>query len=713
MSASLFSTSWYQVADLTVRLRKHAVIHRHVYRGKVWYVLQDHVTGQFQRFTPEAYQVIGLMDGRLTLQEIWDIACAQLGDGMPTQDEIIQLVAQLNKANVIQSDILPDIEELQTRRRDDQNKKLLQQLKSPLSIRIPLLDPEPFLAATMKYLRPIYSWFGLFVWLLIVSLGLTLAVINWDGLTDNISDRILALENLLLIALVYPFVKIVHELGHAYAVKRWGGEVHEVGIMLLVMFPVPYVDASAASSFRNKYQRMLVGAAGILMEVFLAAIAMIVWSLAEPGVVRAVAFNTMLIGGFSTVLFNGNPLLRFDAYYVLADYIEIPNLGAKGNAQIAYLVKHYLFAVPNLTSAANSRGEAAWLAGYAIAAYIYRLIVMVAIALFVASQYFIIGSLLAIWSIWLTLLMPIVKTVSKPITDPQLRTRRVRIVGISSVFLLLVLACLFIVPAPYKTQVEGVLWVPQQAYVRTEIAGFVRSVEVQSGRQVEQGTLLVTLEAPDIEARVRVLEAQVNEAKIRLASSLRDRSASEILREELRYIEREHLRAKERLRGVKVYSASAGELIIPGSSRLLGKYLKRGGMIGYVIDYKNLPVTVLVSEDEIDLVRNQTRSVELRFVASADKSYMGEIIRLMPASTQDMPSSTLSVDGGGQIAIDPQSSDRLKSFRGHFRMDVSVPDAPKNRFDERVYVLFEHDPEPIAYRWYRAVRRVFLRQFDV
>lgn len=713
MSASLFSTSWYRVAELTVRLRKHAVIHRHIYRGKVWYVLQDHVTGQFQRFTPEAYQIIGLMDGRLTLQEIWDLACIRLGDGMPTQDEIIQLVAQLNKANVIQSDILPDIEELQTRRREDQNKKLLQQLKSPLSIRIPLLDPEPFLAATMKYLRPIYSWFGLVLWLVVISLGLTLAVINWDGLTENVSDRILALENLLLIALVYPFVKIVHELGHAYAVKRWGGEVHEVGIMLLVMFPVPYVDASAASSFRNKYQRMLVGAAGILMEVFLAALAMIVWSLAEPGIVRAVAFNTMLIGGFSTVLFNGNPLLRFDAYYVLADFIEIPNLGAKGNAQVAYLAKHYLFSVPNLTSAANSRGEAIWLTGYSIAAYIYRLIVMVAIALFVASQYFIIGSLLAIWSIWLTLLMPIVKTVTKPITDPQLRSRRMRIFIVSGALLVLIMACLFIVPAPYKTKAEGVLWVPQQAYVRTEIAGFVSSVEAQSGSFVEEGTLLLTLDAPDLEARVSVLESQVNEAKIRLASSLRDRAASEILREELQFIEREYQRAKERLLGVKVYSSLAGELIVPGSSRLLGKYLTRGEMIGYVIDYKNLPVTVLVSEDNIDLVRTQTRSIELRFVATPEQSYAGEIIRLMPASTQDMPSSILGVDGGGQIATDPQAGERLKSFRGHFRMDLSVPDAPKNRFDERVYVLFEHDPEPVIYRWYRAVRRVFLRQFDV
>ena len=713
MAASLFSSSWYRVAELKVRLRKHAVIHRHIYRDQIWYVLQDHVTGQFQRFTPEAYQIIGLMDGRQTLQDIWDVACVRLGDDMPTQDEIIQLVAQLNRANVIQSDMLPDIEELQIRRREQKNKKFIQQLKSPLSIRIPLLDPEPFLSASIKYVRPIYSWFGLILWAIVIGIGLTLAIINWQGLTENASDRVLALENLLLIALVYPFVKIIHELGHAYAVKRWGGEVHEVGVMLLVMFPVPYVDASAATAFRSKYQRMLVGAAGILMEAFLAALAMIVWTLAEPGIVRAVAFNTMLIGGFSTVLFNGNPLLRFDAYYVLADFLEIPNLASRGNAQVAYLTKRYLYGVQGITSSGNSRGEGIWLAGYAIAAYIYRLFVMVAIALFVASQYFIVGSLLAIWSIWSTLFMPLIKTISKPATDPQLRTKRSRIFWVSLSILGLVVGGLFFLPVPYKTQTEGVLWIPQQAYVRSGVSGFVNSVKVTSGSLVESGQLLVTLESPDLKARANILAAQVNEARVRLAASLRDRTASEILREELQFIEREYERAQERLKEVNLYSTQAGELIIPGSSNLLGKHLNRGEMVGYVIDYSRLPVTVLVPEDDIDRVSNDTQSIELRFVASSEKSYAGNIIRLMPASTQQMPSAVLSTEGGGTVALDPKSGDELKSFRGHFRMDISVPDAPKYRFDERIYVLFEHEPEPIVYRWYRAVRRVFLRQFDV
>ena len=106
-------------------------------------------------------------------------------------------------------------------------------------------------------------------------------------------------------------MKALHELGHSYAVKRWGGEVHEIGIMFLVFMPVPYVDASESAGFQSKWQRAFVGAAGILVEIFLASLALFIWLNAEEGLVRAFAFNVMLIGGVSTLFFNGNPLLRF------------------------------------------------------------------------------------------------------------------------------------------------------------------------------------------------------------------------------------------------------------------------------------------------------------------------------------------------------------------------------------------------------------------
>lgn len=713
MSATLFSHSWYKVADLKVRLRKHATIHRHVYRQNVFYVLQDHATGQFQRFTPQAYQLIGLMDGKNTLQQIWDSACEKLGDDLPSQDEVIQLVSQLNKANVIQTNALPDIEQLQRRREKLEKGKIVQQLKSPLSIKIPLVDPETVLNATSFIAKIIFSKFGALLWLGVVLFGGSLAVINWQALTENLSDKVLGIDNLLIMALVYPMVKLIHELGHGYAVKRWGGEVHEMGVMLLIFIPVPYVDASAASSFRNKYQRMLVGAVGVLGELLMAAIAMVVWVSVEPGLVRAMAYNVMLIGGVSTLLFNGNPLLRFDAYYVLADFLEIPNLGNRGNQQVAYLLKRYGFGMTGLKTTARSRSESAWLVGYSCSAYIYRLFVMVAISLFVASQYFVVGVLLAFWSVWTSLFSPIIKMVSKPMTDPQMRAKRTRIFTVSSLFLACVAAGLFLVPLPYKTYSQGVLYVPQEAFVRVSVSGFVDQLLVEDGGQVSSNQSVITMRAPDLLSQVKVLSAQVHEARTRYKASVGDRSGSDILLQELRFIEKELQRANERLSGLTLKATGSGELVIPNRDGIVDRYYRRGEVLGYVVDYKNLPLTVMISEDDIDRVRNQTRGVSFRFASQPDIEYTGSILRQVPASTQQLPSAILTIEGGGSIALDPNRENELQSYQSYFRIELDSSNALKKRFDERVHVLFVHDPEPIIWRWVRNVRRVFLRQFDV
>jgi len=713
MSQSLFSNSWYRVAELKAKLRSHATVHRHSYRGRIWYVIQDHVTGQFNRFSPQAYQMIGLMDGERSLQQVWDLACQRLGDDMPTQDEVIRLISQLYRANVLQTDQLPDIDDLARRRRQVAKRQRMQRWKSPLSIRIPLLDPNRFLNLTMPWVSWMISGVGGLLWLLVVVTGIVLAGVNWDGLTGNLSDRVLAGENLLLIALVYPVVKVVHELGHAYAVKRWGGEVHEVGVMLLIFFPVPYVDASAASAFANKYQRMLVGAAGILTEMFLAAIAMIVWTMAEPGAVRAVAFNVMLIGGVSTVLFNGNPLLRFDAYYVLADYLEIPNFGQRANRYVGYLTKRYLYGFEREESPASDLAEKWWLAGYAVLSYLYRMVIMVAITLFVATQYFLIGSILACWSLWTTLIQPIGKLVMKPINDPQLQTRRRRVLATSIGLLATVVALLFLLPLPYSTKAEGVIAVPQQAYVRSPADGFVAGLDAEPEKFVPAGTLLVSLEEPGLEAQLKVQRAKLAEAEVRFQASVRDRAESELLREEISYLTQEVARAEERQRSLSIQSAAAGYFVIPNQHNLEGRYLHRGELIGYVVDYQQLQIAVMISDDDIDLVRNQSQQVSVRFVSDRERTYSASVSRIVPASSKTLPSRILSTDGGGVIALDPSAKQPLQAFNQYYRVDIDVPEAEFKRFDERVYVRIEHPAEPVVYRWYRAIRRVFLRQFNV
>ena len=234
-----------------------------------------------------------------------------------------------------------------------------------------------------------------------------------NGGIPNLSDRMLEVDNLLLLALVFPLIKALHELGHATATRAGGGEVHDMGVMLLVLMPVPYVDASAASVLRSRWKRALVGAAGMLVELFVAALAFYVWRAAEPGLVRALCFNVMLVAGVSTLVFNGNPLLRYDAYYVLADLIEMPNLAQRATRYWGYLAERWLLRNRDALDPAETAGERAWFVGYGFTSTLYRLFVTVAIALFIGSRFFFFGVVLAAWAVAMMAVVPLVRALAQ------------------------------------------------------------------------------------------------------------------------------------------------------------------------------------------------------------------------------------------------------------------------------------------------------------
>ncbi len=346
---SLFSSRWYRVAGVHPRLRSHVRVSRHVYREEVWYLLQDTSTGRNHRVDQNTFHFIGRMDGRRSTDEIWHSLLNQLGDKTPTQDETIEILCQLSDNDLLQCEITPNVAEL-FRRRFEKNRKKRLAMLNPLAFRVPLFDPDKMLERLAPLGRALVHPAAVVTWMLVALLGVLSAASNWDAIRSFAAVHMLTPRFLVLMWILYPLVKVVHELGHGLAVKAWGGEVREVGISLLVLVPVPFVDASAASAFPEKHRRALVGAAGIMIELFLAAVALFLWVNVEDGLVRDMAFVVMVIGGVSTVMFNGNPLLRFDGYFVFADLLEIPNLGSRSKEYFGYLVQRYVFGVDELQS---------------------------------------------------------------------------------------------------------------------------------------------------------------------------------------------------------------------------------------------------------------------------------------------------------------------------------------------------------------------------
>ena len=720
MTDSLFSSSWYRVANVRPRLRSHAVIHRHLYRGQLWYVLQDRSSGRFHRFSPVANLVIGLMDGKRTLREIWDIACTRLGDDAPTQDEVINMLASLHRADVLQSDAHPDIRELHERNVKQERLKLKQYIQNPLALRFPLFDPERLLEWLNPLGRRLFGAVGALLWLAIVGWAGVLAGANWTELTKDLSDQLFGAENLLLMALVFPVAKLIHEFGHALAVKAKGGEVHEMGVMLLVLMPVPYVDASASLAFREKRDRMLVGAAGMLSELLFAALAMFVWVNVEPGLVRALAYNVMVVAGISTLIFNINPLLRFDGYYILADYLEIPNLGQRANTYFGYLVRRYLLGVKSAVPANDARGEKVWFVSYAVGSFFYRIFVTISIALLVAEQYCVVGVLLALWSLYNTLVLPIGKRIGYQFSSTELRGRRAQALATAGLLVTLFAAIVFWLPAPSWTRTEGVAVAPEDARVRAAADGFVEAVLAKSNQPVKRGDPLVATEDPELVARVRLLEAQLKEQLARYTAAHDERVQLNMVREEISHIEARLAEARSRLRDLVIRSPADGVFVIADAGDVPGRFVRRGESLGYVMDYSRLAVQVVVPQGDVDLVRKMTRRVELRLVERIPEVLPAVVKRIVPAATNQLPNLALSSQGGGEVALDPGSAgdsgraSDAKSAASLFIFELELGQAARlQSLGSRIYVRFEREPEPMGTQWYRAVRQVLLNKFNV
>jgi putative peptide zinc metalloprotease protein len=715
MSASLFSNSWYRVAELKPRLRAHAQIHRQTFRGQVWYVLQDHQTGRFFRVSPAANRMLCMMDGRRTMREVWDIAGAHAADDPPTQDETIQLLSQLHASDLLQGELPPDVAEIAERSQLADRRRLIQRLRNPMAMRIPLFDPDKLLEATLPLVRPLFGTVGFLAWLTLVLTGAVLAMLHWSELTSNVADRVLVAQNVALIVCVYPLMKTLHELGHAYATKVWGGEVHEVGVMLLVFIPVPYVDASASAAFRQKRRRIVVGGAGIIVELALAAIAMIVWINASPGLGRAVAFNVILIGSISTLFFNGNPLLRFDGYYILSDLIEIPNLGTRANSYLFFLVQRHLLQIDTLDNPATAPGEAKWLLAYAILSFLYRMMVSFGIAVFLATRLFFVGTAMALWAIISIAALPMLKGIRFLATSPRLRGQRRRAFSVVGGMAAVAGAILFLVPLPYSTVAQGVVWIPDRAEVRAKAEGFVTEVLTTPGADVAAKRQLVALADPILNAKVAVAQAQLQEMQLRFeAVKQLDRVQAEVLQEQVQRLTGTLADYRVRQEDLTVTSTQDGRFVLPRAEDMPGRFLKRGDLLGYVIGDNDLVVRVVVPQADVDLIRQRTDRVDAYFAENLDRPVPARIRREVPAAQNDVPSMALTTQGGGPIVLDPSRTQKPQSLFSMFQFDVDLLEpVPPRMAGARVYVRFDHGKEALAWRVLRAFRQFFLGQFHV
>jgi len=718
MSTALFSSSWYRVANVRPKLRAQAKIHRHVYRDEVWYVVQDLASGKFLRLNTAAYRLIALLDGYRTVEEVWQYGINTLADDAPTQDEVITLLSQLHQANLLLSEQQPDMDELDQRRDRLSKQKLKQYIGNPLSLRFPLVDPDRLLTALVGNLSTWAKWFWAILWLAIIVLGGITLSVNWDAVTDDVTSKVFTPEYLLLIWLAFPLLKAIHEFGHGLAIKLFGGQCHEMGVMLLVLMPVPYVDASASASFSNKWQRMMVAAAGMMIELAVASLALWLWSWIQPSVFKSFLHEIVLIAGISTVIFNINPLLRLDGYYILADWLEIPNLGQKANQYVGYVLKRFVL---NLKSGIHpppmGKGEAPWLMSYSVLSFSYRIFISAVILLFVAEQYFFVGVVLAIWAGYLMLVSPIVKQAKQFWQDPALVEKRAKAFALTLTVITALGSFLFVVPFPMSTVTEGIIWMPEQAQVRAPHDCFGRQVLAVPQQQVMVGDPLLICVDPQLDMRVHELSAKVREQEARLSqASKSDRVDLQLVSTELLQAQRELEDAQARQKASTIVSDMAGRFVIPSPNDFEGRYWERGKVVGYVLNPESYSLLVVVPQGQAEFVRHNTLSVELRSVENVHRMIPAQLSREVPAATKDLPSLALALQGGGEIGLDPsvKEGQTPQALMPMFQFELTMrSDALPSTLGSRIYARFTHDPMPLGWQWYRQLRELFMKRFEI
>lgn len=715
MARTLFSPSWHSVANLKPRLVPQTHIHRHVYRGQVWYVVQDQSGGRYHRFSPAAYALVLGMDGVLTVQQLWERANTSGAGDACTQNEVVDLLVQLHAADLLQADTHPDSAALFVRYKKKRRATLKQYLSNPMSLKFPLLDPDAFLARLAPHLAWCFGRTGLWAWLAVVLPALVLAGQYWGELTHNLSDRVLSSSNLLVMAFVFPLVKLLHELGHAFATRVWGGAVHEMGLMFLVFAPVPYVNASASSFFPSKTRRAVVAAAGMLVEIFLAALALYVWLLVEPGVVQAVAYNVLLVAGVSSLIVNGNPLLRYDGYYILADLVEMPNLAQRGQKYLAYLWDRHVFGAEEVEAPPETGAEICWLIAYTPLAWCYRTFVTVSIILFVAGQFFIFGVLIALWGAVTLIAVPLWKAYRHVTRSPTLQRQRPRAVRLAAGLAAAVLILAFAMPLPLRTRAEGVVWLPDQAMVRAGGNGFFQRWLVEPGTPVRQGEALFELEDQLLATELEVARAKVAEAAAKYRSEqFADPVKAAVSQRQLEQEESILGKLEEQAAKLVGHAEADGVLVAAQSQDMPGRYLKKGELAGYVLEKNFLMARVVVPQDDIDLVRGSFRSAELRLADWVGRSHDVALVRQPAGGVDELPTAALGLAGGGRIPTQANDPNGVKTIERVFMVDLALPaETPPAAFGERVHVRFGHGWEPLAWQGLRRLRQLFLSRFGV
>lgn len=709
-----FSESWHRVAQARLGLLPTVAVHKQHFRGRPWYVLRDTYTQRFFRISPQAYTFVSRLRPQRTVEEVWQTCLADMPAQAPGQEEVMQVLSQLHQSNLLYHDTPPDSQTIFERYQDQRRRERLQKLIGFLSIRIPLWNPDAWLSRQTRLTRALVSWPMAGVMALTVLLGIAAALSQPQQLWDR-TQGLFALDKLPLLYACIAVMKALHELGHAYVVKRFGGQVQAMGVMLLMGVPLPYVDATGSWSFRSHWARALVGAAGIIVELVLAAVGALVWVNAGPGLVNSLAFNVMVAGSVSSLVFNGNPLLRFDAYYVLSDLIGIPNLYQRAGEQWRYLANRWLLGTPHVQSPATDRYETWWLTGYGLASSTYRVLVFAAMLLVLADTWLPLVLVFMATTLVMAVLMPAWKW-WRHVRSPALARNRARAVAVSLGAVLIPLGLLGTVPFPDAMRAPGVVESVAFTQVSLPVAGRLDTLEVAHGQTVRAGQVVARLSNPELTLERQASEAQLQEIEVQRDLAL-DKAPAEVAALTQRWqATRERLGLlQQRQDALTVRAPHAGTWVAPTLHEQHHNWVPRGQLLGELSNAAGLRFSAVVSQEQAQaLFAQRLDGAALRLNGQAGELIVPRQLVLLPFQRDRLQSAALGWHAGGTVAVKPDDPEGVQTLDSYYELQAlfEVGDRPMVALHGMTgWLRVPLPPQPLLSQWARALQQLLQKRY--